>query len=147
MTMSITPSAGRTTPADRSVSLTRLHLMRAGYLLMGVGLAVVKWPLLPDAATLPLFEGVTLCLLTAMSLLAFVGLRYPVKLLPLLLFESAWKLLWLALVALPKAVAGDLDAGTTETVVNCSLVVVILAVIPWRYVWRHYVIATGDRWR
>ena len=27
------------------------------------------------------------------------------------------------------------------------LVVVILAVTPWRYVWRHYVIATGDRWR
>ena len=31
------------------VSLTRLHLMRAGYLLTGVGLAVVKWPLLPTA--------------------------------------------------------------------------------------------------
>ena len=145
MTLSITTAAARTTPAD--LSLTRLHLMRAGYLLMGVGLALVKWPLLPGAASLPLFEGVTLCLLTAMSMLAFLGLRYPVKLLPLLLFESAWKLLWLALVALPKAAAGDLDASTTETVVNCSLVVVILAVVPWRYVWRHYVIATGDRWR
>ena len=37
-----------------------------------------------------LYEGVTLCLLVAMSLLALLGLRYPVKLLPLLLFESAW---------------------------------------------------------
>ena len=76
--------------------------MRAGYLLMGVGLVLVKWPLLPDAHTLPLYEGVTLCLLTAMSLLAFVGLRHPVKLLPVLLFESAWKLLWLALVGAPQ---------------------------------------------
>ena len=41
--------------------------------LMGVGLALVKWPLLPDAHTMPLYEGVTLCLLTAMSLLALVG--------------------------------------------------------------------------
>jgi len=121
--------------------------MRAGYLLMGVGLALVKWPLLPGAAALPLYEGVTLCVLTAMSLLAFLGLRYPVKLLPVLLFESAWKLLWLALVALPKAVGGGLDAATTETAINCSLVVVVLAVIPWPYVWRHYVLATGDRWR
>jgi hypothetical protein len=145
MTTSIATPAARTTPAD--LSLTRLHLMRAGYLLMGVGLALVKWPLLPDAASLPLFDGVTLCLLTAMSLLAFWGLRHPVKLLPLLLFESAWKLLWLALVALPKVVSGDLDAASAETVVSCSLVVVILAVTPWRYVWRHYVIATGDRWR
>lgn len=129
------------------LSLTRLHLMRAGYLLMGLGLAAVKWPLLPDAHTLPLYEGVTLCLLTAMSLLAFLGLRHPVKLLPVLLFESAWKLLWLALVAVPRAASGDLDAGTSDLVFNCSLVVLILAVIPWRHVWRTYVQASGDRWR
>jgi hypothetical protein len=96
---------------------------------------------------LPLYEGVTLCLLTAMSLLAFLGLRHPVKLLPLLLFESVWKVLWLSLVALPKATDGSLDAATTETAVSCSLVVVILAVTPWGYVWRNYVRATGARWR
>ena len=41
----------------------------------------------------------------------------------------------------------SLDTATTEVMVNCSLVVVILAVTPWRYVWRNYVRATGDRWR
>jgi hypothetical protein len=134
-------------PVRSDLSLLRLYLLRVGYLLMGVGLAVVKWPLLPGAARLPLYEGVTLCLLTALSLLAFLGLRYPIKLLPVLLFESAWKLLWLVLVAVPKATRGGLDAATTDIAVNCSLVVVILAVIPWRYVWQHYVRATGDRWR
>jgi hypothetical protein len=143
--MSTTTAARPVVHSD--LSLTRLHLLRAGYLLMGIGLALVKWPLLPDAASLPLYEGVTLCLLTAMSLLAFLGLRYPVKLLPVLLFESAWKLLWLALVALPKGTTGELDPATTQTVINCSLVVVILAVTPWPYVWRNYVRATGDRWR
>ena len=63
--------------------------MRGGYLLMGVGLALVKWPELPEAHTMPLFEGVTLCLLTAMSLLAFLGVRYPVSLLPVLLLETS----------------------------------------------------------
>jgi hypothetical protein len=144
--MSVTTAAAPATAAGE-LSLTRLHLMRGGYLLMGVGLVLVKWPLLPEAHTLPLYEGVTLCLLTAMSLLAFLGLRYPVKLLPILLFESAWKLLWLSLVALPKATAGDLDGATSDVLVNCSLVVVILAVIPWSYVWRNYVRASGDRWR
>ena len=114
---------------------------------MGVGLALVKWPLLPDARALPLYEGVTLCLLTAMSVLAFLGLRYPVRLLAVLLFESAWKLLWLALVAPPKFATGTLDPDTTDIMVNCSVVVVILAVIPWRYVWQTYVGAPGDRWR
>ncbi len=129
------------------LSLARLHLMRAGYLLMGVGLALVKWPLLPEAHSLPLYEGVTLCLLTAMSLLAFVGLLHPVRLLPVLLFESGWKLLWLSLVALPRAISGDLDSATTGILVNCSVVVLILAVIPWRHVWRTYVRTSGDRWR
>jgi hypothetical protein len=143
--MSITTTTAPVTATE--LSLTRLYLIRGGYLLMGVGLALVKWPLLPDAHTLPLYEGVTLCLLTAMSVLAFLGLRYPVRLLPLLLFESAWKLAWLALVARPRAATGSLDQDTAATVVNCSLVVVILAVIPWPYVWRTYVRAPGDRWR
>jgi len=87
-TMTVTATAAEPCSASE-LSLSRLHAMRAGYLLMGVGLALVKWPILPDAATLPLYEGVTLCLLTAMSLVAFLGLRHPVKMLPVLLFESA----------------------------------------------------------
>jgi hypothetical protein len=142
----VTVSASAPPETTARLSVGRLNAMRAGYLLMGVGLAIVKWPLLADAHTRPLYEGVTLCLLTAMSLLAFLGLRHPVKLLPLLLFESVWKILWLALVALPRAVTGTLDAGTTNSVVSCSLVLLILAVIPWRYVWRHYVRTGPDAW-
>jgi hypothetical protein len=82
-----------------------------------------------------------------MSLLALLGLRHPVKLLPVLLFEAAWKLLWLGLIALPDAASGELDAATTDILVNCSLVIVIIAVIPWRHVWRSYVTSSGDRWR
>lgn len=146
--VTLTPAAASAATAPASEpSTTGLNLMRAGYLLMGVGLAVKKWPLLPDAHTLPLFEGVTLCLLVAMSLLAFLGLRHPVKLLPILLFESAWKVLWLGLVALPQAIDGDLDKATSDTVFNCSFVILILAVTPWPYVWRTYVRAPGDRWR
>ena len=144
--MSMTFATAPSTVAP-GLSVTRLNLMRGGYLLMAVGLALVKWPLLHQAHTQPFYEGVTLCLLTAMSLLAFLGLRYPVKLLPVLLFESTWKILWLSLVALPKALDGSIDAATSENVVNCSLIVLIIAVIPWGYVWRTYVRATGDRWR
>ena len=147
--MAIThPTTQSSPPATRMhLSLTRLNLMRAGYLFMGLGLVIVKWPHLPQASDLPLYEGVELCLLTAMSLLAFLGLRYPVKLLPVLLFESAWKLLWLGLVAAPKAVSGNLDSAFSQIATNCSLVVVILAVIPWRYAWQQYVRADGDPWR
>ena len=129
------------------LSVARINLMRAGYAFMGIGLVLVKWPLLPEAHTLPLYEGVTLALLTAMSLLAWLGLRYPVKMLPVLLFETTWKLLWLPLVALPNALDGDMSAAMTTVMVNCFFVAPVIAVIPWRYVWTEYVRASGDRWR
>lgn len=136
----------RPTPALAAApSMARVHVMRGAYLVITVGLAVVKWPLLPTASTLPLSEGVTLALLVELSLLALLGVRYPVQMLPVLLFESASKLLWLGAVALPKAVAGTLNDATTQVVVSCSLVVV-LAAVPWTYVWRRFVREPGDRW-
>jgi len=143
------PGAGRPPSATApEVPLGRLNAMRVGYALMGIGLAVVKWPIVIgyDSST-PLFEGIVHILLTAMGLLALLGLRYPVRLIPILLFECLWKLLWLAIVVLPAALAGDVDDAMGEVIVSCSLVVVILAVTPWGYVWRHYVTAPGDRWR
>jgi hypothetical protein len=150
--MTITATGARTatagTAVDEELSTRRLNVMRFGYAFMGVGLAIVKWPLLiQDAAALPVMDGVVTCLLTAMSLLAFLGLRYPVRMLPILLFEVAWKLIWIATVAVPHLVSSDMDAATREVLINCSLVVVIIAVIPWGYVWRRYVRAPGNAWR
>jgi hypothetical protein len=141
-----TVKATPTPTARKELSLIRINMMRGGYALMAIGLALVKWPLLPDAYTLPVWEGVTLSLLTAMSFLALLGLRYPVKLLPVLLFETTWKLLWLCLVALPNAVNGDISAAMSQIAVNCAFVVFIIAAIPWRYAWTHYVTSDGDRW-
>ena len=90
------------TAGDEELSTRRRNVMRVGYAFMGVGLAIVKWPvLIQDAASLPVSEGVVACLLTAMSLLAFLGLRYPVRMLPILLFEVTWKVIWIAAVAFP----------------------------------------------
>jgi hypothetical protein len=128
----------------------RMNLMRVGYLVMGIGLALVKWPLFfqdGGVASLPVFEGVVAALLTAMSLLAFLGLRYPIQLLPLLVFESLWKLIWLAAVGVPHLLAGDMDAQLRSTLFSVSLVVIILAVTPWDYVWKRYVRAPGAQWR
>ena len=141
------PRFRSTTAISRSLSIRRLNLMRVGYAVMAIGLAATKWPVIPNAASLPVFEGVVAALLTAMSLLAFLGLRYPVKLLPLLVFESAWKLIWLAVVAAPHLVGGDMNAELDRLLSNVSVVVVILAVTPWDYSWKTYVRAPGDPWR
>jgi hypothetical protein len=133
---------------DQELTTRRMNVMRFGYALMGVGLAVAKWPVLvQDARVLPVMEGVVACLLTAMSLLAFLGLRYPVRMLPILLFEVAWKVIWVGAVAIPHLIANDLNTAARDVLFSCSFVVVILAVIPWRYTWRRYARTTGDAWR
>ena len=147
--MTVTSTEPAPVAPDRlaEVALWRLNTMRIGYAVMGVGLAVVRWPdVITYDRAMPTYEGVTAVLLTAMSLLAFLGLRYPVRLLPILLFETLWKLIWLGVVALPAALADEVDAAMAEVIVDCSLVVVILAVVPWRYVWQRYVTAPGDPW-
>lgn len=56
--------------AVAELPLFRLHLMRAGYLLLGLGLAVGKWPLLVSrGSSLPVMDGVVAALLIALSLL------------------------------------------------------------------------------
>jgi hypothetical protein len=137
----------RTAPG-RGLSLRRLYLLRFGYLVMGGGLAVFKWPaFITHDGPWPLWEGVVQCILVAMSVLALLGLKYPVKMLPILLFESLWKLTWLAVIALPQLTGDGLDAATTEEFTKILWVVVILAVIPWGYVGRQYLAAPGERWR
>ncbi len=148
MLASESPPAARDRAVDRTPLPTyRVNLMRVGYLVMGVGLAVVRWPSVLEASSLPPMEAVVVSMLTAMSLLAFLGLRYPTTMLPILLFETAWKVLWLAIVAVPHLVAHDMDAATAELLSSIAWVVIVIAVIPWDLVWRTYVSAPAERLR
>ncbi len=130
-----------------AIGLWRLYALRAGYLLLVVGLGVQVWPgIIHHNRPWELMQGVVQCMLAAISLLAIIGLRYPVRMLPLLLFEITWKALWLAIVAYPLWMAGRMDEDTASTVVACLVAVVFPMLIPWRYVFRDYVSGPGDRW-
>ena len=145
------PTPGRNdrngaTPAA-TLSLPRLYLLRVGYLVLAVGLVVAKWPeIISHDGPWPLFEGVETCMLVALSLLSFLGLRYPIKMLPILLFEIGWKFIWAAVVVLPLWISGELDQATAEIFYSCLVVLIVVAVIPWRPVVTHYVTKHGDPW-
>jgi len=133
----------------RRLATWRVNVMRLGYMVMAIGLTLRKGPLFVDGtvAALPVYEGVVAALLGTMALLAFLGLRYPVQLLPLLIFESGWKLIWLAAVAAPHLISGDMSTQMSSVLSSVSVVVVILVVTPWDYVWTRYVRTPGDPWR
>ncbi|NEX95100.1 hypothetical protein [Caulobacter sp. 17J65-9] len=128
------------------VSLFRLYALRAGYLLLVVGLGLAVWPQVLNHEPWTLSQGVVKCMLAALPVLALLGLRHPLKMLPLLLFEVAWKAIWLSVVALPAWRSGQMDADVLATTWECLVVVLIVAVIPWGYVARQYLGGAGERW-
>lgn len=130
------------------VSTLRLYAMRATYLLIVVGLGFEIWPgLIHHEKAWSLWRGVGTSLLAGVSVLAVLGIRYPLQMLPVLLFELVWKSIWLIAIALPLWSANQLDADTWETIYACLMGIVLTPiVIPWPYVLASYVTKPGDRW-
>lgn len=130
----------------QEVSLARIYVLRATYLLLVIGLGGM---IVPDVLSHPVISrGVIPSLLGAVWVLAFVGLKYPLEMLPLLMFEFAWKSIWMAAYGLPQWSAGQLPPTFAEDSFNIGLGVILMPlVIPWGYVYRHYLKQSGARWR
>ncbi len=130
------------------VSLLRLYLLRALYLLVVVGLGATVWPsFLFHPKPWEAMRGVIACMLVAFSLLSLLGLRYPLQMLPVLLWELLWKAAWLLVIVLPMWSAGRIDAVTAAMVPSMLMVVIIPFILPWRYMYARYLKLPGDRWR
>lgn len=129
------------------VSTFRLYLLRATYLMIVVGLGIDVWPaIINHTKQWDLWHGVGCSLLGAVVVLAILGLRYPLEMLPLLLFELTWKSIWLAAIALPLWSTHQLPATLYETVRACVMGLVIFPIaIPWPYVFATFLKAPGEQ--
>jgi len=129
-------SAASDHPAHE-VSVARLWVLRGTYLLLIVGLGLTNLPELIRHE--PLARGVIPSLLGAVWLLAFLGVRYPLQMLPLLLFEFAWKAIWMLSYGLSQWSSGRVPPTFGEDFKAIAAGVILMPlVIPWGYVYRHY---------
>jgi len=129
------------------VSTFRLYLLRAAYLYIAVGLAIFKLPALLHPENLSRLDAVVLSMLGGFALVVALGIRYPLKMLPLLFFEFVWKSIWVLVFGLPLLLSGQLGPETTETLIACLMGVVLVPIVtPWGYAFKHYLKAPGDRW-
>jgi hypothetical protein len=94
------------------------------------------------------WDGVGHSFLGALTALSLIGLRYPVRMIPLLVFEFAWKLVWTLAIYLPQYLGHRVDHSTAANFIAIAAgVVVVPLLLPWSYIWNTYVTAPGDRWR
>jgi hypothetical protein len=130
------------------MSIFRLYTLRVCYLILAVGLGLYIWPsVLHHTVDSAIAHGIQISLLAGLGLTAVLGLRYPVQMLPLLLFELIWKTIYLLAFALPLWSANQVTAAAAEDIRACLMVVIFIPLISWRYVARHYILEPGNRWR
>jgi hypothetical protein len=128
--------------------LYRLYTLRVAYFVMAAGLGAVIWPaVLHHTSAFAITAGIRVALLAGLGATAALGLRYPVQMLPILLFELTWKAIYLLAFALPLWSAHQLTAGVEEDIRAVLIVVLFIPLIPWRYVFARYVLKHGDRWK
>jgi hypothetical protein len=128
----------------REVSTLRLYLLRAMYLLNFVLLGASIWPRLirHEDVSDPL-QAVALSFWAALATLCALGIRYPLKMLPLLFIQLLYKSIWMTAVALPlwsSYRSSDYIGGMVLGIV------LDLIAIPWPYVVAIYFRERAERW-
>jgi hypothetical protein len=137
------------TNGTEQVSAFRLNVLRAYYALMAFGTAALFWPsLVQHSAEWGIENGAQYSLLAALTPFAFLGLRYPLKLLPIILYEFTWKAMWLVFVVTPLYTSDRMTDLVWSNVFACGIAIVLTPIImPWRFFWQTYVRQAGERWR
>jgi hypothetical protein len=131
---------------DQEVSLVRMYVIRVGCLASVVALGSSALPDLiwPD----PTARGMISAILGGLWVMVAIGIRYPLKMMPIFLFEFVWKTIWLLAFGLPQWISGTGSPRLSEDLVGIGLFPVVVGlIIPWGYVWRHYVVEPSERWR
>ncbi len=130
---------------SEETSTLRLYLMRLLYLLNFALLGLDVWStILSQGGAWDPVKGVAFSFWGALSLLSGLGIRYPLAMLPLLLLQLLYKLIWLLAVALPQWPEIQSADLTQAMLVG---IVLDIVVIPWPYVMANYVLKRGERWR
>jgi hypothetical protein len=125
------------------VSKFRFYLLRFYYALNAVFLGALTWVEIfkHDGLWQPI-PGVAFSFWAAFSILAILGILHPLKMIPLLLMQFSYKLIWLIIVAYPLWSANHLTGSSSQELagINFKGVVVDMLVIPWSYVFRNYIL-------
>ena len=128
------------------LSRVRLYAMRLVYLFNAVVIGFSSWPelmhqreLITEGKPWDLVYGVAFSLYAAYAMLFLLGMRFPVRMLPLLLLQILYKLIWLIVVGYALWSAGRLTTAATGSIKFFgSIVALDLVVIPWPYVFGKY---------
>jgi hypothetical protein len=118
-----------------------IYLLRLVYVLMFFVLGKDTWTqILTHQGPWQPTSAVVWSVWTAFATLAGVGIIRPLKMLPILLLEIFYKVLWLIIVAYPLWSKGTLAGSPAENITSSFLWVILpIVAVPWGYVFVNYI--------
>ena len=147
------PSKGFSTAAFNPLAIFRrderhegvrrinIYLLRLLYALMFFVLGKDTWThILTHQGSWEPVNAVVWCVWAAFATLAGLGVIRPLKMLPIVLLEIFYKVLWLIIVAYPLWSKGTLAGSPAEDITSTfSWVILPIVAVPWGYVFVNYI--------
>lgn len=131
----------------KGVRPINIYLLRLLYILMFFVLGKQTWTqILTHQGPWEPFEAVAWCVWTGFATVAGLGILRPLKMLPIVLLEIFYKVLWLTIVAYPLWVKGALWGSPAEAITTPFLWVILpIVAVPWGYAFVNYIYNPGSR--
>ncbi len=109
--------------------------LRVFYFLVGVSFVFLAgFDSLYDQVNIGVLKSIMQSVLSAVALLALIGVFQPLRMLPLLFFSAFWKCILLMAFVIPSYFGSGLDDSLKNILLPISLgLLITLIVIPWKY--------------
>jgi hypothetical protein len=129
------------------VRTINIYLLRLVYIIMFFVLGRDTWThILTHRGSWEPADAMAWCVWTAFATLAGLGIIRPLRMLPILLLEIFYKVLWLIIVAYPLWSKSQLVDSPAEGMTSAFLWVLLpIVAVPWGYVFASYIYKQKSR--
>lgn len=126
----------------KGVPRINIYLLRLLFTLMFVFLTYESWStIINHKGAWDGTRAAAWCMWGSYSLISFIGIIRPLKMLPIVLFEIVYKIAWLFIAAYPLWLKGELSGSSVEGMADVYIWVVFpIVAMPWRYFFRNYIL-------
>lgn len=118
-----------------------IYLLRLLFFLVAVFVGYDSWTtIIGHEGPWEPVKAAAWCMWAAFAVLSVLGLFHPLKMLPLVLFEILYKLVWLVIVAFPLWSTNQLAGSSAEGMTEAFLWVILpIIAVPWKYAVNKYI--------